>query len=265
MINKRNATIKIALVATAFSSSSLQAMVISGVDYDTNISFPTISTTVFSSPQTFNLTGDLAGWSVTVSGHFSDSNYLSSPTLPITISTNNLTGAPWQNPNFPSAQGLYFSQLPNNYAGNNLTVSFSFEFIRSGGLDSLQLAVYGGESSDNEIDTLTHTGGVFSNFTLTNIASSTGQGTNSATFSSTPDPSGIGQFITTTTVNSGNVITWNYDYTLNTGEGKNMIAFNAASVPEPSTGAFAGSALLLGAFTRRRSNNRNGNNHHGLQ
>lgn len=244
--------IKAILAASAIASGSSQAVVISGLDYDTNITFTGISSSVFTTPQTFALTGAHAGWSVTVAAQFSNPDYLSAPTLPITVATTNVTGAPWQNPTFPGAQGVYFSQLPNTYLGNNLTVSFSFEFTRTSGMNTIQLAAYSAESSDNEIDTLTHSGGVFSNFTTGNLASATGEGTATAVFSSTPDPSGIGQYITTTTVNDGDVITWNYDYVLGSGEGKNMIAFSAASVPEPSSLLLGSIAMAAFGIRRRR-------------
>lgn len=250
MINmKSKKIVRYILLLGAASASASHGVVIGGVDYNSNISFPGVSTSVFTSPQSFALSGLLTGWSVSITGQFSDSNYLSAPTYAPTISTTNSSGAAFQNPTFPGANGIHFSELPDTYGGNNLTVSFSFEFIRTSGLSYLPLAVYSAESSDLEIDTLSNTGGVFANFSTANLSSSSGSGTSTAIFDSVGNPSGIGQWITTTSVNSGDVITWTYDFNLTTDKGNNMIGFS--SVPEPSVallGVLAGAA----GFARRR-------------
>lgn len=251
MISKNKKKVILVASALAFAAGSAHAIVIAGVDYNNNLSFPTLSTAVFTAPQTYNLTGDLSGWAVKISGQFSDAAYALNPSRPYSVSTTNLSGFPFENSQFPGAEGLYFQELPDLYAGNNITVTFSFEFIRSGGLNSLMLAVYGGESSDHEIDMLTNTGSVFSNYSTLNLTSATGQGTNTATFSTIPDPVGNGEFIATTGVNDGDIITWTYDYQFS-GAGKNMIAFNAASVPEPSSGLIVAATMLLGVFRRSR-------------
>lgn len=241
------------LALGALSAGSARAFVIGGTDYDTNLVFSGLSSTVFTSPQTFALSGAESGWSVVISAQFNDPGYLSSPTLPITVGSTNLTGAPFENPNFPLAEGAYFSQLPDTYLGNNLTVTLSFEFVRTSGLNNLNLAIYAAESSDNEIDTLTHSGSVFSNFFTENLTSANGEGTSTAIFSSETDPDGIGQFITTSSVSNGDMITWTYDYTQGSfGEGKNMLAFSTASVPEPSSLGLIGAALALGLIRRSR-------------
>src|SRR6056297_2572026 len=276
---RRETTVKLArTIAAACYFSGLwafgaQAAVIGGIDYDSDVEFGGINSSVFDpGGQLFRLGGALGGWDVRVTGAFSDPDYLSTwnAGTDAKISSTNLSPTRFQNPAFPEAKGLFFRRLTDTSSGENITVNFSMQFTNDPSYGSLQMAVFNGESVDSERDTITHSGGVYNFVSSENLTSVTGNGTSTMTFTDSTNQPGVGQFIATTVVNSGDTLGWQYDFLKPaTRGGANMIAFAASSsfaapppallvsaVPVPMSAVLLISAISGAAFVGRRRSHR---------
>lgn len=248
------------------------ATVKDGYPFDLQFDLPDASQ-IFNGGQTWDLRDELGGWTVTVQGSFNQSIGFGEPSPPLALFNTNQSGSPYENLDFPDANGIFIRNMPNNFNGSNLIVNFSFTFTNvSSALSSLGLAVFSGESMDAEEDTLTHSNGTFKLFSQRNLnptppaPGSTllpgvrGDGTSEMIFR---EGTGLlvqnGDYAVTTGVVSGDTITWSYDYLGPVDQrGANMIGISAsgleavAPVPLPAGAVLLVTGLSGLAFAGRR-------------
>ncbi len=222
-----------------------------------NLDFPSINgATVFSTGQTFSFSNGPSNWNVTVTGvanGFTPSWGAFSNTSLQTLSNTNLNGAPYQNPLWPNATGVFFGHLNATTSSNS--VDLTFNFTRTSGTDPLTMYVHNGESED-ERSVITTSGTNWLAGPEGNVTSSYA-GSTATYLGSITDSGAVGYWAAYTTFSSGNgTVSWNYGLgaTPSIGHPSDMISFetNIQALPEPSAAILVGVAGLLGMFHRRR-------------